>query len=140
MIFVDTGAWYALKATDDRFHDDAVRFYDELKAGRHGSLVVSDYILDETATLLMDTEGGTIATRFLDEALASKSVRIVWVDPDLFHEAAQSFKTGSTRGWSFTDCTSFQLMHRLRITNAFAFDGHFNEAGFNRLPNIPLKG
>ena len=45
MIFVDTGAWFALKAPDDRFHDQAVTFHDELVTGRHGSLVVSDYIM-----------------------------------------------------------------------------------------------
>lgn len=139
MIFVDTSAWWALKAPDDRFHDDAVSFYDLLKAGRHGSLVVSDYVLDETATLLMDTKGGAVATRFLDEALASKSVRLIWVDPDLFHEATKTFKNGSNRGWSFTDCTSFQLMHRLKIIDAFAFDQHFGEAGFNRLPGIQIQ-
>ena len=138
MIFVDTGAWYALKATDDRFHDDAVLFYDELMTGRHGSLVVSDYILDETATLLMATKGGEAANRFLDDSLSSKSVRLIWIEPELFHQATKTFKTGSERGWSFTDCTSFELLHRLKIGTAFAFDRHFNEAGFNRLPNIRL--
>lgn len=138
MIFVDTGAWYALRAPDDEFHDDAVAFYDILKSGKHGSLVVSDYVVDETATLLMNKKGGGAATRFLEEALASRSVRLIWVDPDLFHEAVKSFKTGSNMGWSFTDCTSFQLMHRLNITDTFAFDKHFGEAGFNRLPNVHL--
>ncbi len=138
MIFVDTSAWYALKATDDRFHDDAVSFYDMLMTGRHGSLVVSDYILDETATLLMNTKGGKTAAAFLDEALQSKSVRLIWIQPQLFHQATGTFKTGSDRGWSFTDCTSFELMHQLKIGEAFAFDRHFSEAGFNRLPNIPI--
>lgn len=138
MIFVDTSAWYALKATDDRFHDDAVAFYDILATGRYGSLVVSDYVLDETATLLMSAQGGRMAARFLDEALSSKSVRLIWIDPDLFRDAAESFKSGSDRGWSFTDCTSFQLMHRLKITEAFAFDRHFSEAGLNRNPNVTI--
>ena len=93
MIFVDTSAWYALKATDDRFHDEAVAFRDVLITGRYGSLVISDYILDETATLLMSTKGGSIATHFLDEALTSKSVRLIWIDPDLFHEAAKASRT-----------------------------------------------
>ncbi len=137
MIFVDTSAWYALKATDDRFHDEAVTFYDTLKTGRHGSLIVSDYVMDETATLLMNTKGGRTASGFLDEALGSKSVRLIWIDPELFHQAATTFKTGSERGWSFTDCTSFQLMHRLNIREAFVFDRHFSEAGFNSLPMIP---
>lgn len=136
MIFVDTGAWFALKATDDRFHDDAVTFYDELVTGRHGSLVVSDYILDETATLLMDTKESAIAVSFLDEVLNSKSVRLVWVDPQLFHRAVRSFKSSGSRGWSFTDCTSFELMGELNIKQAFAFDRHFSEAGFNQLPHI----
>jgi len=138
LIFVDTSAWYALKATDDRFHDSAVLFYHELITGRHGSLVVSDYVLDEAATLLMATKGGETATRFLDDSLSSKSVPLVWIEPELFPQATKTFKTGSGRGWSFTDCTSFELMHRLKIGTAFAFDNHFNEAGFNRLPNIPL--
>jgi len=138
LIFVDTSAWYALKATDDRFHDDAVSFYGELMNGRHGALLVSDYIMDETATLLMAAKGGETATGFLDEALSSKSVRLIWIEPELFHQAAKTFKSGSGRGWSFTDCTSFELMHRLKIGAAFAFDRHFSEAGFNRLPNIPL--
>ncbi len=138
MIFVDTSAWYAVKAPDDRFHDEAIKFYDVLKTGRHGALVISDYVLDETATLLMATKGGKAAVGFLDETLQSKSVRLIWLDPNLFHEAAKAFRSGSERRWSFTDCTSFQLMHRLKISEAFTFDGHFNEAGFSRLPNIPL--
>jgi predicted nucleic acid-binding protein len=138
LIFVDTSAWYALKATDDRFHDDAVSFHDELMSGRQGSLVVTDYVLDETATLLMDRKGGNVAAGFLDEALASKSVRLIWVSPDLFHEAIRTFKNAGDRRWSFTDCTSFQLMHRLKISDAFAFDEHFGEAGFNRLPRVVL--
>ncbi len=136
MIFVDTGAWFALKATDDRFHDDAVAFHDELVTGRHGSIIVSDYILDETATLLMDTKGGEIAASFLDEVLNSKSVRLIWVEPQLFHRAVRGFKSSGSRGWSFTDCTSFELMAQLDIKQAFAFDRHFSEAGFTQLPHM----
>jgi predicted nucleic acid-binding protein len=97
LIFVDTSAWFALKATDDRFHDNAVTFYDELITGRHGSLVVSDYVQDETATLLMAARSGETAAGFLDEALRSKSVRTVWVGTDLFHQARSTFKSGAER-------------------------------------------
>jgi uncharacterized protein len=107
-------------------------------SGRHGSLVVSDYVLDETATLLMAAKGGGATNRFLDDSLSSKSVRLIWIAPELFHQATKTFKAGSERGWSFTDCTSFELMHRLNIRTAFAFNRHFSEAGFDRLPNIPL--
>jgi predicted nucleic acid-binding protein len=37
--------------------------------------------------------------------------------------------------FSFTDCTSFALMERMRITTAFAFDIHFHQYGrFTILP------
>ncbi len=106
--------------------------------GRHGSLIVSDYVLDETATLLMNTKGGEVAASFLDEVLNSKSVRLIWVDPQLFHRAVRAFKSSGSRGWSFTDCTSFELMTELNIKQAFAFDRHFSEAGFNQLPHTRI--
>lgn len=33
-----------------------------------------------------------------------------------------------------TDCSSFQVMHALGITEAFTFDKHFYQAGFSRVP------
>ena len=84
----------------------------------------------------MNTKGDEIAVSFLDEVLSSKSVRLIWVDPQLFHRAVIRFKSSSSRGWSFTDCTSFELMTELSIKDAFAFDRHFSEAGFNQLPHM----
>ena len=36
--------------------------------------------------------------------------------------------------WSFTDCTSYAVMKRLNISEVFAFDHHFEQMGFVRLP------
>ena len=36
--------------------------------------------------------------------------------------------------YSFTDCVSFALLHKLRIVTAFAFDKHFAQAGLNVEP------
>jgi predicted nucleic acid-binding protein len=36
--------------------------------------------------------------------------------------------------YSLTDCVSFVLMEKFGITEALAFDAHFTQAGFVRLP------
>ncbi len=131
---MDTGAWYALEAGDDENHEKAVAFRDEMKNGRRGSLTTSDYVLDETITLLRMRKGVGPALGFLDKVLASESVHLVWVDPAVFHEAAVLMKESGARKWSFTDCTSFAVMRQLGVKEAFAFDENFGEAGFNRLP------
>lgn len=48
MIFVDTGAWYALLVNDDPDHQKARAWV----AANRERLVLTDYILDETLTLL----------------------------------------------------------------------------------------
>lgn len=34
------------------------------------------------------------------------------------------------KAWSLTDCSSFLIMQDLGITEALAFDRHFEQAGF----------
>jgi predicted nucleic acid-binding protein len=48
--------------------------------------------------------------------------------------AWELFRASQKRSWSFTDCTSFALMKELRLSETFAFDKHFEEAGLNPRP------
>lgn len=34
------------------------------------------------------------------------------------------------------DCTSFAIMEQLRLTEAFTFDRHFKQVGFQTLPRL----
>ena len=38
------------------------------------------------------------------------------------------------KDFSYVDATSFAVMERLGIRDAFAFDGHFEQYSLNRLP------
>ena len=134
MIFVDTGAWYASEVEDDANHRTARRFLGELASGAYGVPLTTDYVLDETMTLLRSRRGLASATSFCDKVRSSRSVKVAWVDEGLFDRGLGAFRKSEGRTWSFTDCTSFAIMHSLSVSRAFAFDRHFEEAGFEVLP------
>jgi len=134
LIFVDASAWYALEVEDDENHASALALMEELRRGRYGALVTSDYVLDETITLLRMRWGAEQSVRFADKVLRSRSVNVVWVDRSVFEEALKLLRERPDRRWSFTDCTSFVIMTQLGVKEAFTFDRNFEQAGFTGLP------
>ena len=134
MIFVDTSAWYAAEVEDDINHEKARTFLVQLAQGKHGVAITSDYVLDETLTLLRSRRALSDAVTFIAKIRKSKSIRIFWVGDNVFDKALDIFRKRRDAAWSFTDCTSFALMNDLSITEAFTFDGQFEQAGFQKLP------
>lgn len=134
MIFVDTSAWYALEVEDDVYHKPAKRFVLTLRGRRYESLLTTDYVLDETLTLLWLRQGSISALGFLDMIRQSKGVHTIWIDEPIFWKAAELMRERRDKRWSFTDFTSFLIMKQMGITNAFGFDKNFDQAGFALLP------
>ena len=134
MIFVDTSAWYAVEVEDDVNHEAACKFLAEIASGKHGVSITTDYVLDETLTLLRSRRDLVSASYFIDKIRKSKSVRVFWIDESLFEKALDVFRKSERKSWSFTDCTSFALMRDLSVSEAFTFDTHFREATFQALP------
>lgn len=134
MIFIDTSAWYAVEVADDVNHEAACKFLAEIASGKHGVSVTTDYVLDETLTLLRSRRDLASASYFIDKIRKSKSIRVFWIDESLFEKALDVFRKSDHKSWSFTDCTSFALMRDLSVSEAFTFDTHFTEAAFQKLP------
>lgn len=134
MIFVDTSAWYAYEVPDDVNHFKAREFAERLKRGEFGSIITSDYVLDESITLLRMRKGLHVSSAFIQKVLKSESVTIVWVDKAIFNKALEMFLRSEKKAWSFTDCTSFTIMRELKIADSFSFDENFKEAGFTTNP------
>ena len=132
MIFVDTGAWFASVIPSDQHHVDAVRW---LEANRQ-PLVTTDYVIDETLTLLR-MRGHTSRASALGEGLFSSHLAHVYylTDEDVL-ATWRVFEQYSDKEWSFTDCSSKVVMTRLGIDTAFAFDHHFRQFGFVNV--VPL--
>jgi predicted nucleic acid-binding protein len=131
-VFVDTSGFLALWDAADEHNTRAVRLQADL-ARKRRRFFTSDYILDETATLLLVRHSHAAAVDFLQTATVSESLRIHWVDSDCFHSAVKMSAQHDDKEWSFTDCVSFVLMHELSIQDSFTTDHHFRQAGFNPL-------
>lgn len=129
-VFVDTSGWYAYARKDDPAHEGASAALEKWE----GRLVTTDYIFDETVTLARARLGPASAVKIGETLLDSGVVELVTLLPEDFEEAWDLFKKGKDKAWSFTDCTSFAVMRRLRLHAAIATDRHFRQAGFDALP------
>jgi predicted nucleic acid-binding protein len=125
MIFVDTSAWFAVYSPRDENHVPAVQF---LRAIRD-ELVTTDYVIDETPTLLRVRHENRHALAFGHRLIDSHAAQVIAVDDTDFSASWQMFRAYRDKEWSFTDCTCFVVMERLGITQAFAFDDHFRQSG-----------
>ncbi|MGD9637048.1 MAG: type II toxin-antitoxin system VapC family toxin [Pirellulales bacterium] len=131
MIFVDTGAWFAVFSRRDVSHSAATTFIRSIVE----PLVTTDYVVDETLTLLRVRGERRRAIAFGDRVLNGGWAGIVRVDESDFAAAWTLFRSFQDKDWSFTDCTSRVVMERLNVQTAFAFDEHFRQFGnVNVLP------
>jgi predicted nucleic acid-binding protein len=130
--FVDTSGFYALLVQGDSAHLRAKALL--ARAARTGArFVTTDYVLDETATLLKSRRLSHLAVILFEKVLPSAACRVEWMDPDRFEQVRQFFLKHSDQDWSFTDCASFCVMRNLRIRDALSTDAHFRHAGFQPL-------
>ena len=129
-VFVDTSAWYALVDSAEAEHAAITA----VLAAHHGRLVTSDYVFDEALTLTRYRLGWEIACKLGRELRSGEAARIVPVTATDAEQAWDIFVGRSDRRLSFTDCTSFALMKRLRLDTAVTLDGDFRRAGYRVLP------
>ena len=126
MIFVDTGAWFALVVPTDPDHAAAAAWF----AKNREPLITSDYVVDETLTLLRARGERRRAAEMGRLFFNGRITRIHFLGEAEIRAAWQVFERFADKDWSFTDCTSKVLSERLAITHAFAFDEHFRQFGF----------
>jgi predicted nucleic acid-binding protein len=124
-IFIDTSAYYALVDRDDIFRSTATQFIKTNKI----PFITSSLIIIETLNLVKQRLGYTHAIE-IGKKLFDRAVTTVinTTDEDMTR-AWKIFQQYNDKGFSFTDCTSFAIMERLKITTAFAFDEHFRQYG-----------
>jgi len=125
MVLVDAGAWYASAIPTDADHSAATAWLSQ----NQEPLITTDYIIDETLTLLRVRGQKRRALLLADAILAGNLGTIHFVTQAGFQEALVVFRRYADKEWSFTDCTSKVIVKKLGLTKVFAFDHHFRQFG-----------
>lgn len=130
-VLVDTSALLALSHARDQFHGSAV----EIATGHRstgGTFVGTTLILSEFYSHLLYLRGAAVARTALMHLLNDPVHEWLEVGADLVHHATSNWLVRFVdQPFSLVDAVSFEVMQRAKLTEAFAFDHHFEVAGFD---------
>ncbi len=128
-LFVDSGAWIALRSRRDQHHAEADRLFREALS-RRIPLLTTNLVIAETHRLTLFRAGIHAALRALERIDASGSVTMHF--PTLDHHAAARrwLERMAPRPITYTDAVSFAVMETARCGHVLGFDQDFADAGF----------
>ena len=130
MIFIDTTAFFAVLDEDDQQNASALNFWVNLLEQK-SKIITNNYVLLETIALLQRRIG---LTAVMDIRKIVPLLQVDWLTADQHRVAVNYLIATNRRRLSLVDCASFETMHRLGIRQAFTFDKHFAEQGFEVIP------
>lgn len=122
---VDSSAILALLDGNDAHHNEAIKALDYLLRNGY-RLFMTNFILAEAHALILSNLGHHIARRWLSEP----PFAIVRVEVEDEEEAVNLILRFQDKEYSLTDAISFVIMERLNVSEAFAYDRHFQQHGF----------
>ena len=129
-VFADTGYWVALLNPNDQWHDKAKLTSKNLGKVRQ---LTTEMVLDELLAALSHLPERAFAIRGVDAIHTNPNVEVLPQTSIQFREAYGLYKRMADKEWSLTDCASFEVMKARGITEALAYDHHFEQAGFTAL-------
>jgi predicted nucleic acid-binding protein len=136
-IFVDTWGWLALANDKDPNHRSVRELRREFP---NRGWITTDYVLDETMTRLFATAPCAQATKFVQGILESAQggmLNLEFITPERFQAAWKlRLRYKDKPRISFTDLTSFVVMHETRVNRVITGDAHFTQVGlgFEAIP------
>lgn len=124
-VFADTFYFLALLNKHDEGHARAVEY-----AACVDRMVTTEWVLTELADGLASSRRRDMFVRTRQELRNDADVWVVPLDMSLHEEGVNLFASRPDKEWSLTDCISFAVMRRERLSEALTGDHHFEQAGF----------
>jgi predicted nucleic acid-binding protein len=128
-LFVDSGAWIALRSQRDQYHAEADRLLRDALS-RRIPLLTTNLVIAETHRLTLFRAGIQPALRALERIDASSSVTIHFATVDDHAGARQWLERLAPRPITYTDAVSFAVMEATGCRHVLGFDQDFAAAGF----------
>lgn len=137
--FIDTWGWIVALNKREVRHGEVTAFLDNFWT-QGGLSYTSDYILDETITLLFRRvifETAKAGLERIERAIQEGYLYLEWITPERFEKAKRlRFKFQDKPRISFTDLTSMVVMQERRLTQVVTEDEHFTHVGMG-LQKVP---
>jgi predicted nucleic acid-binding protein len=135
-LFIDTWGWLVLEDSRDPSHQAASRTYSEA-AKTSGNVVTTNFVLDETISLLFGRRPFEEAARYTKGLLISPFIKIEEITQSRFRRAFDlRLRFRDKLDISFTDLTTMIVAQDLNLKEILTGDRHFIQAGlgFRLLP------
>ena len=124
--FADTAFYVALGNPKEELNPRAVSY--AVTPGLQ--VVTTEFILIEAANFFGKPIMRAQFIQLVEALRTDRHVQIIPASAELFQRGLAHFAARSDKEWSLTDCTSFEVMRDLGLTEALTADHHFTQAGF----------
>lgn len=138
-LFIDTWGWIELSNKRAACYREVRQFYQNFLRKR-GTIYTSDYVLDETISLLFKRLPFDLANKpltFIEQSIRDGELQLEWISQQRFERTVELRRKYKDKPRiSFTDFTSMVVMRELGITDVMTEDDHFLHVGmgFKKVP------
>ncbi|MFH1649193.1 MAG: PIN domain-containing protein [Candidatus Woesearchaeota archaeon] len=122
-IFVDSSVLCAFANKDDIHHARSKEIMKDVAEGKYGQPIITDYIFDETMSVIMRKKDHETATGFGTHLLNSQLAMSI-MDGALF---VKSWSIFQKEALSFTDCSIVAFMQVFKVNKLATFDKGFKQ-------------
>ena len=133
-LFVDSGAWIALRSRRDQHHAEADRAF-RTAIEKRIPLVTTNLVIAEVHRLTLFRVGIGAAQRALDRIDASPSVAVQHASKQDHQKAREWLDRLAPKPITYADAISFAVMQRAACSHVLGFDEDFAAAGFELWPS-----
>lgn len=130
-LFVDTGPIYAQHDEDAPRHGTAFEALRKVSAGEYGRLFTSEYVYDETVTLVRQRTGRFEPAKQVGDRIRGvgpfpRTFDLLYVSELEFEDAIETFERYEDQSLSFTDASTIALVERYDVDAVLSFDDDFD--------------
>ena len=121
VILLDTGFILALRNKDDYNHRKAKdTFEKEILTGKYGKILITDYVVDEIMTLILNRiKSKSFAEKTKQFLLSTTKILLIFIDEEIFSETLEKYFNFFDQKLSFTDCTFISLANKFKNNNFY---------------------
>ena len=120
-IFIDSSVFCAYANVRDVHHKNAQKIMEDIISGKHENGITTDYVFDETVTVIRRKANSKTAIE-IGKFLLDSEIFIAKVDSLVFQKSWELFQSHEL---SFTDCSSIAFMNLFDINKIATFDKDF---------------